>query len=39
MTGAHSLPAELLRRCLEPLDHRSLLAAAGTSREWREVRL
>ncbi|KAL4443052.1 hypothetical protein ABPG77_008543 [Micractinium sp. CCAP 211/92] len=37
MTGAHSLPAELLRRCLEPLDHRSLLAAAATSREWREA--
>lgn len=39
MTGAQSLPAELLRRCLEPLDYRSLLAAAGTSREWREVRM
>ncbi|KAL4457796.1 hypothetical protein ABPG75_012661 [Micractinium tetrahymenae] len=39
MAGAHSLPADLLRRCLEPLDHRSLLAAAGTSREWREAAL
>jgi hypothetical protein len=31
------LPADILLRCLEPLNHLDLIAASAVSREWRQV--